>query len=524
MREHVQRQSKPQQGSLLSPVRPARHSKGVRAFHASPHANTEGHASNSHTHSANGFAHDLSRVPVRADSPAILEAARLGTSGTGRPLPYLDVIQKSFGRHDLSGIISHMDAHATAASRMMGASAFTSGRQVAFAGRPSLHTAAHEAAHAIQQRGGVQLKGGVGEVGDAYERHADEVADRVVAGQSSEALLDAYAPRASSAASNVVQMTPLKTAYGTFEDVDYHKLTNAKDEEIGCEIYLRFTPGDTVDASKIAMVQTLKPTKEGVLDAPNAGKTRQAVTSGVGKDFYIDQYAGTRNPLYATTNPPASDKENMAAWPEDPKVEKMTEDERKKSDETGKKGQLYKGIGQHGYRKKDGANWVTKDVELRDRPNRPDSVGKKNSGQYFETTALAVEGTQKDSYYGSVQWGWERDASATFKLVDFKIVSMGVPSANFMAAAQKWNSSKTWSAEKPDGEATLKLPTVEVYTTNSAMDVLAGAEKIKLDAKTRVRVLKKGADAKTPWDVEIVHGPHTGKKVSVDGATLTKEL
>ena len=53
-----------------------------------------------------------------------------------------------------------------------------------------MNTAAREAAHVVQQRSGVQLKGGVGEAGDAYERHADAVADRVVAGRSAEALLD----------------------------------------------------------------------------------------------------------------------------------------------------------------------------------------------------------------------------------------------------------------------------------------------------------------------------------------------
>jgi hypothetical protein len=45
----------------------------------------------------------------------------------------------------------------------------------------------------VQQRGGVALKGGVGQVGDEFERNADAVADRVVAGHSSEALLDPYA-------------------------------------------------------------------------------------------------------------------------------------------------------------------------------------------------------------------------------------------------------------------------------------------------------------------------------------------
>src|SRR6185503_888478 len=58
---------------------------------------------------------------------------------------------------------------------------------------PDLHTAAHEAAHVVQQRAGVQLKGGVGEAGDPYERHADAVASLVVQGASAESLLDQFA-------------------------------------------------------------------------------------------------------------------------------------------------------------------------------------------------------------------------------------------------------------------------------------------------------------------------------------------
>jgi hypothetical protein len=73
----------------------------------------------------------------------------------------------------------------------MGAQAFATGDKVAFGGAPDLHTAAHEAAHVVQQRDGVQLAGGVGRDGDEHERHADAVADRVVKGQSAEALLDA---------------------------------------------------------------------------------------------------------------------------------------------------------------------------------------------------------------------------------------------------------------------------------------------------------------------------------------------
>ena len=56
-----------------------------------------------------------------------------------------------------------------------------------------MHTAAHEAAHVVQQRGGVQLKSGVSQSGDVYEQHADAVADLVVRGQSAQPLLDSFA-------------------------------------------------------------------------------------------------------------------------------------------------------------------------------------------------------------------------------------------------------------------------------------------------------------------------------------------
>lgn len=94
---------------------------------------------------------------------------------------------------DISHVQAHTDDAAREGATAMGAKAFASGNHVAFAGAPDLHTAAHEAAHVVQQRSGVQLKGGVGEVGDPHEQHADQVADAVVQGKSAEGLLDRYA-------------------------------------------------------------------------------------------------------------------------------------------------------------------------------------------------------------------------------------------------------------------------------------------------------------------------------------------
>ncbi len=115
--------------------------------------------------------------------------AQEGVSGSGSSLPYSDKVQSSFGRFDISRISAHLDSDATKANNSLGAEAYATGDQIAFSKTPDLHTVAHEAAHVIQQRSGVQLKGGVGQEGDLYERNADEVADRVVQGKSAEDLL-----------------------------------------------------------------------------------------------------------------------------------------------------------------------------------------------------------------------------------------------------------------------------------------------------------------------------------------------
>lgn len=130
----------------------------------------------------------MARGPARpaADVQAI---AAEGVSGGGSTLPHLDTIQASFGGHDVSGVDAHVGGSAGQAAKAIGAEAYATGNSVAFANSPDLHTAAHEAAHVVQQRAGVQLKGGVGEVGDVYEQQADAVADLVVAGESAEAAL-----------------------------------------------------------------------------------------------------------------------------------------------------------------------------------------------------------------------------------------------------------------------------------------------------------------------------------------------
>ncbi|HRC58001.1 MAG TPA: DUF4157 domain-containing protein, partial [Kofleriaceae bacterium] len=166
-------------------------------------------------------------------------AAQSGISGAGGSLPHLDAIQASFGRHDVSGVSAHTDGAAANSTSAMGAEAYATGNHVAFgSGSPSLHTAAHEAAHVVQQRAGaVQLKGGVGQVGDSYEQHADAVADQVVQGKSAEGLLDQMAPGASSAGGAVqhklvqfdikADLRKAMEGWGTDEDAIFRRCERA---------------------------------------------------------------------------------------------------------------------------------------------------------------------------------------------------------------------------------------------------------------------------------------------------------
>ena len=144
-----------------------------------------------------GYAEQVAALaPIQAHgdiSDDVHAAAARGISAGGGALPHQARIQEAFGRHDIGAVQAHVGGAAAEACASMGASAYASRGAVAFGQSPDLHTAAHEAAHVVQQQAGVSLKGGVGQVGDPYERHADQVADAVVAGQSAEGLLDAHA-------------------------------------------------------------------------------------------------------------------------------------------------------------------------------------------------------------------------------------------------------------------------------------------------------------------------------------------
>jgi hypothetical protein len=156
-------------------------------------------------------------------------AAADGIQAPARPLPHADKIQSSFGpKHDVSKVRAHIDP---ASAGAMGAEAFATGNDVVFAKEPDVKTAAHEVAHVVQQSKGVNLKGGVGEAGDAHEQNADAVAERVAAGQSAADLLGEA--RTGASPSHAVQRKPATEAmaerYDDFDESWQHQREKVAD-------------------------------------------------------------------------------------------------------------------------------------------------------------------------------------------------------------------------------------------------------------------------------------------------------
>lgn len=150
------------------------------------------------------------RAQGEASAADANSTAQAGVADATSRLPHFDAIQRAFGKHDISGIQAQVGGAAGGASQALGAKAYATGNKVAFDAMPDLHTAAHEAAHVIQQSRGAVGFQGLGAADDEHERHADAVADAVVAGQSAEPLLDRLggANTSGSATGSSVQLKP----------------------------------------------------------------------------------------------------------------------------------------------------------------------------------------------------------------------------------------------------------------------------------------------------------------------------
>ncbi|BAZ31949.1 OmpA/MotB domain-containing protein [Cylindrospermum sp. NIES-4074] len=321
----------------------------------------------------------------------------------------------------------HTSEEAIQMNRELGAQAFAHGSNIYFgAGKynpgssDGKHLLAHELTHTIQQGGSPQI-----------QRAVD-------------------------------------TNGGTFDTTSYFARNSGTGvgKLVGAEINLKFTPNDLVETDNIGLVQSVKTfrsTSAGgpVNDPMNSRKMPNALTSGEGDvGRGIDQsdfgFAATTlpqtNPLYAVNN-----SQNP-----DPKDPNKTVDVVSKT-LTDVLPDPAEGYGEHGYhkRKPDGT-FDTKDATLNDTPRRKINFAGQQWQQSFEVTALILDGPMTNTYLGSIEWGWENDATgkATLKPSPIKLVRPGAPTSDFMDAARKWNK-----LQFPDSSTGKTYDTVDLPTT-----------------------------------------------------------
>ncbi|GEM_PF-5525958 len=361
---------------------------------------------------------------ISSSAPQNLHARLSSSKGQGSALQ-TDIRTKmeSGFNANFSNVRIHTGPSAIQMSRDIGARAFTYGSDIYFnqseynpGSKRGQHLLAHELTHTIQQ----------GAVSSSQSR----------AGSQSESLQR----KPNGKAPKMIQMVP--TAYGDFDTIKYNDITTiSSGHEVGVQMHLKFTPNSKVDSTSIGLTQIATGTHNGSLI--NSGiYGRRSATSGAGVGHFIDHLGGFPNPVYASeANPRAgASQQDLDGYDTKPITQMNAAQKALRESRTGVTGVDMQGFGKNGHRYTSGGQVVGPvDAELFDAPMLPGSGN--SSEQVFETAAIALNGVQKGQYYGSVEWGWRRNATGTFTRLPLRVISEGVPSNNFMTAAVIWNNA-----------------------------------------------------------------------------------
>jgi hypothetical protein len=254
--------------------------------------------------------------PAAQDGDEVQRLASHGTTGGGGALPHQDKIQKSFGRFDVAGVRHHADGPAAESSQALGARAFTSGNDVVSnSSSPDLHTAAHEAAHVVQQRAGVAPSGGVGKPGDAHEREADAVADAVVRGESAEPLLARTAGKSGAASGGQAVQKKAVQFIGTplTQDLKPGDSTPAFGEDKGHQ--RRYSPEQYVEMWEKEQGRKMSPEERSTLDRGCIGITATNLAGGGNPLDYAEKVFGNFEQAHALMKEKNATLDRTAARP-----------------------------------------------------------------------------------------------------------------------------------------------------------------------------------------------------------------
>jgi hypothetical protein len=379
-----------------------------------------------------------------------------GGGGDALPAPTRAKMESSFGA-DFSSVRVHQGPEADA----IGARAFTHGSDIHFGAgeyqpgaRGGDELLGHELAHVVQQSQGrveatAQAKG-LPVNDDGGLEHEADVAGAAAARGERVSMGGGGGGATGAIQGKALQLAAKATHYGTFTDEKYDLGAQKLD------ITLKFTPNDKVEASKIGLTQSLRTYAGG--SNFQIDPTTTARTSGTG--HFIDRISERNNPIYGGGQLGGSEglKDNAQ---DNNKTSNATE----LNPDKGRNATF-----QLGHRIKQGEAWDVKDAGLYDGPTLE---GGNNAGKEFETAAVGLEGNMAGQYLGSVKWGWKRDGGGTIAKIDFDVVSMGVPSKDFLGAAQAWNDGKARGNLTPraNGTKVVDGALAEKFTIDTGVDL-----------------------------------------------------
>lgn len=451
------------------------------------------------------------------------------------PKDLSDNLESSFGQ-DFSNVALSKNSQQ---AKRLNAHAFAKGENIHFAPgqfNPSTERGknliGHEFTHIVQQRNGLvkpTIKLGkrlLGNEDRGLENEADYFGKKAAKGEPvskyrSSSLGIRNSLRTVQAKSEVVQRAV--STWGGKWDTDQYDLRKNKGANgtvypaasgvRGVDIKLKFTPQSNANAKLIGLTQSVQGIVNNKTNLTKGAalrniKAKDAVNINTGKGetdvgTAIDRLHSRNTPIYGSKS--LGKGKGLA----DTAIDNNTT-----------KNPFSLGVNatyRLGFRYKTGKSWKTQDAMLYDTPTR--SGAAKNSRHIFETTALALKGTQAGTYYGSVRWGWRTDSKGSFTKIPLQVVSQGTPSSTFMKAAQLWNTGKTSS-----GGATIDLPIEDVKLISNPRGVNIGLGPIytHLPFGTRVVILP-GFPSMLDSMIRVVDGPYTGETGVVPTIELADE-
>jgi len=221
----------------------------------------------------------------------------------------------------------------------------------------------------------------------------------------------------------------------------------------GAEIELHFTPNSLTSADTISLMQTVRVHKKSGDNwvanfggsAQREGRKVEDDSSGKPAATNLDRRDGYSSPFFGI---------------DDPDVIASCNDAAKGTGQTFQESRLRSGDGSSAV-----AGGKATDAWLWDSVWQTWSEGQQIEAR-FEVAAIARGGTDEGLVYGSVEWGFDVDATGTVTTLAPSVVSSGNASETFHEAVTAWNDQDAYEASMTVGAPGKRVAVKGIPTEN----------------------------------------------------------